>query len=1042
QLDALLDWWLAQPLHVAFLPTPVAEYAFSRDLRHPTLRTLLIGGDRLRQFHRDPGFAVINNYGPTETTVVATSGPLLPNGSLDIGKPIANTAVYLLDEQQRLVPFGIAGELYIGGDSVARGYLNQPQLTAERFLHDPFADQPQARMYRTGDLARWNVDGTLEYLGRNDDQVKIRGVRIELGEIESQFSQLPGIEEALVLAREDQPGQPRLVGYFTERADATPTSVDELRVALLARLPAYMVPSALVRLNAWPLTANGKVDRRSLPVPDRDALSTGEYQAPQGELEAALAGIWSELLQVERVGRDDRFFELGGHSLLAMRMVSQVRQRLSLELALGELFADSSLSAVARCLAAAGRSQLPGIDVQPRSGPLPLSSAQQRIWFMAQMEDANSAYNISLGLKLSGPLDSRALKRALERIVARHDSLRSRFSQEDDNAWVQAASVSEVPDIRLQDLRGQDADSLRVVAREEAAQPFDLRHDLPIRGRLLCLAEDRHVLLLTVHHIVADGWSLGVLTRELTALYQAFSQGLDDPLPALTLQYGDYAVWQRNWLDAERLSQQADYWQQALAGAPVLLTLPTDRPRPAHQDYTGASVALNLDARLSADLRTFCQAQSVTPFMLFMGAWAVLLARLSGQEEVVVGMPVANRRRAEIEGLIGLFVNTLAVRIDTSDEPDAMTLLARIKARVVQAQDHQDLPFEQVVERLRPPRSLAHSPLFQVSLTWDGSQGLDLQLGDLLLEPLEEQAAFAKFDLALSVSDSADNFRCIVEYATALFDHGTVERYLGYLEAILRGMVADSQTQVNHIPLLSEAERRQLTDGFNAPGMVYPQGQTLHGQFEAQVQRTPDAIAVSFEDVSWSYATLNVQANRIAHRLIGLGIGVDDRVAICTHRGVQMIAGLLGILKAGAAYVPLDPAYPMERLAYTLGDSAPVALLSQRSVQGALPVSAVPVISLDDDGLQDESDCNPQVPVKPESLAYVIYTSGSTGLPKGVMIEHRNVARLFSATEDWFGFNEQDVWSLFHSFAFDFSVWEIWGALLHGGRLLIVPQLV
>ncbi|EPN30223.1 non-ribosomal peptide synthetase SyfB, partial [Pseudomonas syringae pv. actinidiae ICMP 18807] len=337
---------------------------------------------------------------------------------------------------------------------------------------------------------------------------------------------------------------------------------------------------------------------------------------------------------------------------------------------------------------------------------------------------------------------------------------------------------------------------------------------------------------------------------------------------------------------------------------------------------------------------------------------------------------------------------------------------------------------------------MAHSPLFQASLTWDGSQGLDLQLGDLQLQPLDEQAAFAKFDLALSVGDSAEHFRCIVEYATALFDRGTVERYLGYLQAILRGMVADGRTVVNHIPLLSEAERRQLTDGFNASDVVYPQGQTLHSQFEAQAQRTPDAIAVSFAEQSWSYATLNAQANKIAHRLIGLGIGEDDRVAICTHRGLEMIAGLLGILKAGAAYVPLDPAYPLERIAYTLSDSTPVALLSQRSVQEALPVSQVPVISLDDAGLQDESERNPQVPVKPTSLAYVIYTSGSTGKPKGVMIEHRNVARLFSATEDWFGFNEQDVWSLFHSFAFDFSVWEIWGALLHGGRLLIVPQLV
>ncbi|WP_122860145.1 non-ribosomal peptide synthetase, partial [Pseudomonas viridiflava] len=749
QLDALLDWWIAQPLQVAFLPTPVAEYAFSRDLRHSSLRTLLIGGDRLRQFHRDPGFAVINNYGPTEATVVATSGRLLPDGSLDIGNPIANTRVYLLDERQQLVPLGVAGELYVAGDSVARGYLNRPEMTAERFLRDPFHNNPEARMYRTGDLARWNADGTLEYLGRNDDQVKIRGVRIELGEIEAQLSRLPGIEEALVVAREDEPGQPRLVGYFTEQADVATLNVGELRTALLAVLPGYMVPSALVRLDAWPLTANGKVDRRALPVPDRDALNTGEYQAPQGELEVALAAIWSELLQVERVGRHDRFFELGGHSLLAMRMVSQVRQRLSLELALGDLFADSALAAVARCLGSTGRSELPAIQATRHDEPVPLSFAQQRLWFLAQMEDANSAYNIPLGLQLNGHLDTRALKRALERIVVRHDSLRSRFIQQEGEARVQAAPVSVVPDLLWQDLRGQDEQALQCVVREEAAQPFDLLDDLPIRGRLLCLAEDRHVLLLTLHHIVADGWSLGVFTRELTTLYRAFSQGLDDPLPPLALQYADYTLWQRDWLDGERMSHQSDYWHQALSGAPALLTLPTERPRPARQDYSGASVAVRLDPRLCDDLKTFCQLHAVTPFMLFMGAWAVLLARLSGQSEVVIGMPVANRRRSEVEELIGLFVNTLAVRIDTSGEPDVSTLLARIKSQVIQAQEHQDLPFEQVVERLRPPRSLAHSPLFQASLAWDGSQGLGLQLGDLHLQPLSEQPTFAKFDLTL-----------------------------------------------------------------------------------------------------------------------------------------------------------------------------------------------------------------------------------------------------------------------------------------------------
>ncbi|WP_122630797.1 non-ribosomal peptide synthetase, partial [Pseudomonas viridiflava] len=995
QLDALLDWWIAQPLQVAFLPTPVAEYAFSRDLRHPTLRTLLIGGDRLRQFHRDPGFAVINNYGPTEATVVATSGRLLPDGSLDIGKPVANTRVYLLDERQQLVPLGVAGELYVAGESVARGYLNRPEMTAERFLRDPFHNNPEARMYRTGDLARWNADGTLEYLGRNDDQVKIRGVRIELGEIEAQLSQLPGIEEALIVAREDEPGQPRLVGYFTERADVATLNVGELRTALLAVLPGYMVPSALVRLDAWPLTANGKVDRRALPLPDRDALNTGEYQAPQGELEVALAAIWSELLQVERVGRHDRFFELGGHSLLAMRMVSQVRQRLSLELALGDLFADSALAAVARCLGSTGRSELPAIQATRHDEQVPLSFAQQRLWFLAQMEDANSAYNIPLGLQLTGQLDTRALKRALERIVVRHDSLRSRFIQQEGEARVEAAAASVVPDLLWQDLRGQDEQALQRVVREEAAQPFDLLDDLPIRGRLLCLAEDRHVLLLTLHHIVADGWSLGVFTRELTTLYRAFSQGLDDPLPPLALQYADYTLWQRDWLDGERMSHQSDYWHQALSGAPALLTLPTDRPRPARQDYSGASVAVRLDPRLCDDLKTFCQLHAVTPFMLFMGAWAVLLARLSGQSEVVIGMPVANRRRSEVEELIGLFVNTLAVRIDTSGEPDVSTLLARIKSQVIQAQEHQDLPFEQVVERLRPPRSLAHSPLFQASLAWDGSQGLGLQLGDLHLQPLSDQPTFAKFDLTLSMGETDEGFGGVVDYATALFDESTVARYVGYLEQLLWTMVGNAHAVPARAGLLGPQERRRLLVEFNASEQDFQLDQPLQALFEAQVARTPDAVALESAGVCLSYRQLNEAANRLAHHLIGQGVQTESRVAVCLQRGPQLVVGLLAVLKAGGAYVPLDPGYPMDRLAYMLGDSEAVALLVDGTTQARFADRPLPQVNLDSCTWNAQSPENPVVQgLGAGHLAYVIYTSGSTGAPKGVMVEHRGLCNL------------------------------------------------
>ncbi|WP_122630787.1 non-ribosomal peptide synthetase, partial [Pseudomonas viridiflava] len=970
--------------------------------------------------------------------VVATSGRLLPDGSLDIGKPVANTRVYLLDERQQLVPLGVAGELYVAGESVARGYLNRPEMTAERFLRDPFHNNPEARMYRTGDLARWNADGTLEYLGRNDDQVKIRGVRIELGEIEAQLSQLPGIEEALIVAREDEPGQPRLVGYFTERADVATLNVGELRTALLAVLPGYMVPSALVRLDAWPLTANGKVDRRALPLPDRDALNTGEYQAPQGELEVALAAIWSELLQVERVGRHDRFFELGGHSLLAMRMVSQVRQRLSLELALGDLFADSALAAVARCLGSTGRSELPAIQATRHDEQVPLSFAQQRLWFLAQMEDANSAYNIPLGLQLTGQLDTRALKRALERIVVRHDSLRSRFIQQEGEARVEAAAASVVPDLLWQDLRGQDEQALQRVVREEAAQPFDLLDDLPIRGRLLCLAEDRHVLLLTLHHIVADGWSLGVFTRELTTLYRAFSQGLDDPLPPLALQYADYTLWQRDWLDGERMSHQSDYWHQALSGAPALLTLPTDRPRPARQDYSGASVAVRLDPRLCDDLKTFCQLHAVTPFMLFMGAWAVLLARLSGQSEVVIGMPVANRRRSEVEELIGLFVNTLAVRIDTSGEPDVSTLLARIKSQVIQAQEHQDLPFEQVVERLRPPRSLAHSPLFQASLAWDGSQGLGLQLGDLHLQPLSDQPTFAKFDLTLSMGETDEGFGGVVDYATALFDESTVARYVGYLEQLLWTMVGNAHAVPARAGLLGPQERRRLLVEFNASEQDFQLDQPLQALFEAQVARTPDAVALESAGVCLSYRQLNEAANRLAHHLIGQGVQTESRVAVCLQRGPQLVVGLLAVLKAGGAYVPLDPGYPMDRLAYMLGDSEAVALLVDGTTQARFADRPLPQVNLDSCTWNAQSPENPVVQgLGAGHLAYVIYTSGSTGAPKGVMVEHRGLCNLVQ----WSSQLCPPVpnGALLHKtpVSFDASVWELFWPLCAGMRLVL-----
>ncbi|RON67089.1 non-ribosomal peptide synthetase [Pseudomonas fluorescens] len=1039
-IDALLEWWRAQPLDVSFLPTPVAEYAFSQNLEHPTLRTLLIGGDRLRQFNRNQHFDVINNYGPTEATVVATSGLVQSGDALHIGKPVSNATVYLLDEQQRPVPIGVAGELYVGGAGVARGYLNRPQMTAERFLRDPFSSASNARMYRTGDLARWREDGTIEYLGRNDDQVKIRGVRIELGEIETCLNQLPGIQEAVLLAREDQPGQPRLVAYFTEQAQVEALPVGELRAQLLSRLPEYMVPTAFVRLGALPLTANGKVDRKALPAPELTALFTREYVAPEGEVETALAHIWVDVLQVERVGRQDHFFELGGHSLLAMRMVAQVRQRLGVELALSDLFANAELAAVAAVLSEAGRCTQPQMLPVPRDGALPLSFAQQRLWFLAQMEGANTAYNIPVALRLRGRLHDDALQRALARIVARHETLRSRFTQYNDEAQVLIAPVDTGLLLRVEDLRQhrQPDEALQALIQGEASGPFDLQDDPLIRGRLVRLADDHHVLLLTLHHIISDGWSMGVLTRELMTLYQAFSHGQPDPLPPLTLQYTDYAIWQRRWLSGEVLQRQSEFWQQTLAGAPALLMLPSDRPRPAQQDYAGSSVAVVLDERLSAGLKALGQRHGVTLYMTLMSAWAMLLSRLSGQAEVVIGSPVANRNRAEIEGLIGMFVNTLALRIDTSGELSVEGLLARVKALTLAAQAHQDLPFEQVVEIVRPVRSLAHSPLFQTLLSWDGLESPALALGDLSLEGVAEPSHFAKFDLSLSLSDAGGAIRGSLEYATALFDEATVQRFVGYFERLLQAMVANDQAVLEHAPLLLQQEQQRLLVEFNATDVDYDLEQTIHGLFEAQVQRSPQAPAVVAAEQSLTFAELNARANQLARHLRGVGVQADSRVAICVERSLDMVVGLLAILKAGGGYVPLDPAYPLERLAYMLEDSAPLAVLVQGSTRSLLGNVTVPLIDLDQPHWQSQPADNLSAPeLTPHHTAYVIYTSGSTGQPKGVINEHAGVVNRLLWMQDAYQLTAADSVLQKTPFSFDVSVWEFFWPLMTGARLVM-----
>ena len=1063
-------------------------YAQTISRSFPRLRYLLTGGDKAdvqsiaRILQHNPPEHLIQTYGPTEATQFVTAWDVtgVPAGatSIPIGRPIANTRIYLLDEQREPVPIGVSGEIYIGGAGVARGYLNRPELTAERFIPDPFSAEPSARLYRTGDLGRYRADGNIEFLGRNDFQVKVRGYRIELGEIESQLLGYGGIGEAVVVAREDAPGEKRLVAYVVRASESgdAPIAAEVLRGHLAGRLPEYMVPSAFVVLEQLPLTPNGKLDRQALPAPEGEAYASRGYEAPQGEVERSVAAIWVELLKVERVGRQDHFFELGGHSLLAVQLISRLREQRGVEVALAQLFAQPVLAEFARAMAGAELSVLPDLKPADRSGPLPLSFAQQRLWFLAQLDErAGAAYHIPGGVRLRGVLDRAALEGALARIVERHEALRTVFEQVDGEAVQVIGPAHGSLHLIEQDLSQVAASereaALAELAGAEASAPFDLQTGPLIRARLIGLSAEEHVLLVTMHHIVSDGWSMGVLIDEFSRLYTAFSQGEADPLPALAVQYADYALWQRQWLSGAVLQGQLEYWMGHLEGAPTVLELPTDHARPAVQDFRGASVGFHLDEELTRGLKALSQRQGTTLFMTLLASWAVLLGRLSNQDDIVIGTPNANRSRREIEGLIGLFVNTQALRIrlkgageahdateandtgDTSDTSDTSAapaarwlrveeLLRQVKQSAIGAQRHQDLPFEQVVEALNPERSLSHSPVFQVMFAWQNAPEGTLSLPGLELGAMGSVSDTAKFDLDVSLQEAGPQIVGALTYATALFEGATIERYLQHWQVLLRAMVADASVRVDCLPLLSESERQQLLIEWNATQRAYRQG-CIHELFEEQVARTPDAVAVVHEDQQLTYGQLNARANRLAHYLRSLGVQPDERVAICVQRSLEMLVGLLGILKAGGAYVPLDPEYPAERLAYMLKDSAPVALLTHRGLTAQWNVPAgMAVIDLDSANCwAGHSERNLEVAglgLTSHHLAYVIYTSGSTGLPKGVMVEHRGLVNYLAWASHHYAPQGGSIVS--SSLAFDATVTSLYVPLLRGASVTLLRE--
>ncbi|WP_340619900.1 non-ribosomal peptide synthetase [Xenorhabdus siamensis] len=1028
------------------------------------LRSVAAGGEKAESRHlkawlSSPGTQRcrwINTYGPTETTVNATSSVFdidnpCPFEDIPIGRPITNTRIYILDKQGQPVPVGVTGEIYIGGDGVARGYLNRPDLTSERFLYDPFSNRPEARMYRTGDLGRWLPDGNIHYLGRNDFQVKIRGFRIELGEIETQLAACMGVKDAIVIAREDDNGDKRLVAYLIPQPNAI-LNVANLREQLSNNLASYMIPSAFVTLEAFPLNQSGKVDRAALPTPDRSASVNHEYAAPQGEIEQQLAEIWQNLLGLEQVGRHDNFFELGGHSLLTVQVASRLRQTLNINVTLQDLFLQPTLADLAQTLVIETRSIQPDIVPVSRQEPLPLSWAQQRLWFLAQLDPAaQTAYHVSGGLHLHGVLDLPALKAALDRMVARHEILRTTFRLVDG----QTRQIIGHPDsgfaLTVHDFSQLPATdrhaAVEATADWEATHPFDFSHGPLIRAQLLKLSDHQHRLLLTQHHIITDGWSLNILLHELATLYQAFTRGQPDPLPPLPVQYADYALWQRQWLQGAVLETQLTFWRQALHGTPALLALPTDHARPAVQSYQGDQIPFTLSPHLVAALKALSQRHGTTLFMTLLTGWGILLARLSGQPDIVIGTPVANRQHSALEPLIGFFVNTLALRVTMDDNPSVQALLAQVKAHTIAAYAHQDLPFEQLVEALQPPRSLSHSPIFQVMFALDNTpkhQRFDLP--GLTLTKVPAARNQAQFDLTLSLNETAEGISGDLEYATDLFERATIARLSGYLTQVLTAMAADDSQPVGALPLLTPVQRRQLLVQFNATARAYPRETLIHQLIEQQAAATPAAPALVSEAGQLSYADLNQHANQLAHAIRAEGVRPDDRIALCVERSLEMIIGMLAILKAGASYVPLDPDYPTDRLIYMLTDSQPLLILTQRHLSTRLASTGLPIWALDSADHHTHIARQPQTNLSltgsgltPANLAYVLYTSGSTGQPKGVMVEHRQVVNFIQAQIQLTALTPHDRVLQFASFGFDNSVAEIFPTLTVGATLVLRP---
>lgn len=1045
-----IDIFDTTPSLFANLVLPIndfSEYAF---------KIIIVGGEALpvkyvSDFYKKKlpqGVRLLNAYGPTETTVDASYFEMkeLPQflkkkDIVYIGKPNENTRIYILDKEKNIVPIGVPGEMYISGACLSTGYLNNKALTAEKFIANPF--EPGELMYSTGDLCRWTDEGYIDYIGRTDNQVKIRGYRIELGEIEALINQNDSIKENAVLAKDDNFNNKQLVAFIVSEKKI---NIVKLKEELLEKIPEYMVPSHFVQVEHIPLTPGGKLDKKALPEPDLTKENGLKFVKPKTSIEIKLANIWSQVLKIERIGIQDNFFELGGHSLLAAQVISKVHVEFNTDIQFISIFEKPTISSLAK-LIEQNSFEKPYVQIQSykKTGTIPLSYAQERMWFLEQYQQNNSTYNVPGVIRLKGSLNIKALENAFKQLINRHEVLRTNFVTVNDkpqqNIHEQSRWELQVTDLsNLSEGKANKEVKRRV--NKEFLKPFNLQHDSLLRTSIYKVSKTNHVLFINMHHAVSDAWSYTVLLKEISEIYTANINNSKPDLPELKIQYADYAIWQREYFNGSILEEQTIYWKKKLKDVAVL-ELPSDYQRPAEQTYNGSTIKVNIDKHITVELNRLAGENSTTLYMVLLSAFKILLYKYTGQEDICVGSPVANRTRSELEPLLGVFINTLALRSNVCSNIQFTRFLNQVKTTTLEAYKYQELPFEKVVDAVQPERNLAYPPLYQVLFSLENTPGKQFQLPGIKAEMEDVDTTTSKFDLTFSLQENIDGIHGMMNYNTDIFKKKTIEGFYKCYINLLKSILGNPNQLISELEILDKREQKLILNKWNSTIHELPENKTFHKLFEEQVEKTPDNIALIFNEQEITYRTLNTKAKQVAEYLLESNIKPDDLVAISMERSIEMITGILGVLKSGAAYVPIDPELPQSRIDFILEDTKSRFVITSKNIYERFKALKYNWVALDINTVLEQKNSkeyNKQSKAISNNLAYVIYTSGSTGMPKGVMVEHRNIVNLVYAQKEEFNISENERILQFASINFDASIEQIGLALFSGAALVLIDK--